>query len=526
MPAPATRSYVLRETADADALVDLLRERFMLVEARSSRADRTTYDTADRRLRAAGLELGHERAPGGGSRLTLHVGGDSSSPPLTASVTRRKRYLLEDLSAGPLRDRIAPVIEMRALLPTAAMRSRIRRFDVLNADEKTVVRLALEQAAVAPTASGRPATPLAPRLNTGAVLGYDKQLARVERVLRCELRLEPATRSLVDEAVLAQGGDPRGLSSKPEIDLEPGMRADEAAIALLRALSGVTEANLPGTLDDVDTEFLHRFRVSLRRARSVLRELEGVFPPQEFARHRAALRRIQIATGPLRDLDVQLLEWDGLTERIAAPARADLEPLHALLVRRRGRELRALRRELRGKRFRDEWAAWRAFLEGSLGPEHGRPDAALPVERVAARRIHQVHRRMIRDGRAIDDSAPPEALHDLRKRGKELRYLLELFGGLFAAEVVKPLVSSLKGLQEVLGRHQDRHVQADTLRALARELHKASTAGSDALLALGVVVERLDTEQAEARAEFGERFAAFASKQQRKLVADTFGAGR
>ncbi len=31
-------------------------------------------------------------------------------------------------------------------------------------------------------------------------------------------------------------------------------------------------------------------------------------------------------------------------------------------------------------------------------------------------------------GGAIDESSPAEAYHELRKKGKELRYLLELFG--------------------------------------------------------------------------------------------------
>jgi CHAD domain-containing protein len=521
MPAPPkTISYALPETADPDALVALLRERFALAESRTSTADRVAYDTADRRLRAAALELGLERARGGGSRLVLHEAG---TPPLAEPAARRRRYVLEDLPPGPLRERLGPVVEMRALLPVAAVRSRVRRLGVVDGEEKTVVRLALEQAAA--TDRGRAPRPLAPRLHVGGVLGYDKALARVERVLRRDLGLEPATEPLADEAVRAQGGDPRGTPAKPKVGLEPGMRADAAAVALLDALAGVTEANLPGTLDDVDTEFLHQLRVSLRRARSVLREFAGVFPPAQFAHHRAELRWIQTVTGPLRDLDVQLLEWDDLTSRIAAPARADLQPLHALLVERRARELRALRRALRGKRFREEWAAWRAFLAGPLGPEADRPDAALPVEDVAARRVRKVHARMVADGGRIEDASPAEALHDLRKRGKELRYLLELFGGLFPDEVVKPMVASLKDLQEVLGRHQDRHVQADTLRALARDL-AGEPGSSDALLALGVVVERLDTEQAEARAEFADRFAAFASKRQRRLVAATFGGGK
>ena len=48
--------------------------------------------------------------------------------------------------------------------------------------------------------------------------------------------------------------------------------------------------------------------------------------------------------------------------------------------------------------------------------------------------------------------------------GKELRYLLELFGGLWPSGVVKPMVRSLKGLQDVLGTHQDREVQSDHMR--------------------------------------------------------------
>ena len=43
---------------------------------------------------------------------------------------------------------------------------------------------------------------------------------------------------------------------------------------MLKRLDEIAEANLPGTLEDLDTEFLHDLRVSIRRARSVLRELK------------------------------------------------------------------------------------------------------------------------------------------------------------------------------------------------------------------------------------------------------------
>ena len=79
---------------------------------------------------------------------------------------------------------------------------------------------------------------------------------------------------------------------------------------------------------------------------------------------------------------------------------------------------------------------------------------------------------MVRDGGRIDDGSPPEDLHDLRKRGKELRYLLELFGSPFPKGVVKPMVSTLKDLQEVLGRFQDRAVQIELLHEVRDELRE------------------------------------------------------
>ncbi|MGH2967762.1 MAG: CHAD domain-containing protein, partial [Solirubrobacteraceae bacterium] len=145
-----------------------------------------------------------------------------------------------------------------------------------------------------------------------------------------------------------------------------------------------------------------------------------------------------------------------------------------------------------------------------------------PIAELAGGRIRKVHRRMVRAGGAIDGASPPSALHDLRKQGKELRYLLEFFAGLYPADVVKPMVRSLKSLQDTLGRFQDREVQAAMLREL-REDVAGLERGAAALMAMGLLVERLEQEQADARAEFAERFAAFSSKPQRALVKRAFG---
>jgi CHAD domain-containing protein len=95
------------------------------------------------------------------------------------------------------------------------------------------------------------------------------------------------------------------------------MATAAAASAVLEALAGVVAANLPGTIDDIDTEFLHDLRISVRRSRAVLRELRGVFDPGTRAHFAAELRWLQQVTGPVRDLDIHLLEFSDYRAMVA-----------------------------------------------------------------------------------------------------------------------------------------------------------------------------------------------------------------
>jgi CHAD domain-containing protein len=518
----STVSYALPEGVDPPALLAYLDKRFPVICEPGASRTYTVLDTADRRLRAAGVDLDLETGRGG-PRLVLREPG--GRPPVVAEARRprRNRYLLRDLPAGPLRERLAPIVEMRALLPLANVKVGAQLVRVLNADDKTVARVSLASPIALIDAGDAGAVPLTPRVDVSGVLGYPKPLGRVTAAVRRGPKggLVDAPASLADEAIAAVGGDPEGIRTKVRIDLRPDERTDRAAIAVLCDLAGIVEANLPGTLADVDTEFLHDLRVAVRRSRSVLRELKRAFPPEPLATQRDALRWVQAITGPTRDLDVQLLDWEHLVSAIPVERHAALAPVRALLLRHRAAAFRALRRELRGPTFRHAWDDYRAFLAGDLGPTGERPDARKPIVDVAGRRIRKVYGRMLDMGAAIDATSPATDLHELRKRGKELRYLLELFGGLWPRSVVKPMVRSLKGLQDVLGVHQDREVQASYLRGLAGELAK-TTGGPAALLALGVLVDRLDAEQHEAREAFAERFAAFAAADQQALVGEVF----
>ena len=83
------------------------------------------------------------------------------------------------------------------------------------------------------------------------------------------------------------------------------------------------------------------------------------------------------------------------------------------------------------------------------------------------------------------------------------------------------MIKSLKALQDVLGRHQDREVQTALLRSLGPSVGEAA-GGDAALMAIGALVARLGEDERAARGEFAGRFAEFSSDEQRRLVKETF----
>ena len=139
---------------------------------------------------------------------------------------------------------------------------------------------------------------------------------------------------------------------------------------------------------------------------------------------------------------------------------------------------------------------------------------------LAGARIAKVYRRMVKMETGDRRRQPADA-YEIRKKGKELRYLLELHERRCPADVVKPMTKVLKSFQDVLGRHRDREVQATMLRSFSDAV-AAQPNGAEGLMAMGRLIERLEEQEAAARDEFAAHFAEFSSGAQRKLVKDTF----
>lgn len=510
-------TLVMPPTIEVNGVIAALGRDVDVVAESPQSIDRVYLDTFDGRLHRAGLTLWRAATPTDSDLILEEPGKPALSA--AASPSRRDRIFVDDLVGGAVRDRLDGVIEVRALLPQVRVRSRLRRFVVRNADGKTVVRVAVEEPTV--VRPKRQGEALAARIHVSPVLGYERAFTRVRKLLEADLGLTPAPSGVVGEAKAAAGLPVGGVSSKVDIELDPNMRADHASILICQRLADIVEANVPGTLADIDIEFLHDLRVAVRRTRSILKEMKGVLPSIATDRARADLRWIQEITGPTRDLDVQLEGWPALISAVSPAMIDDLAPLHELLTRHRGAAFALMRRRLEGPRYDKAWRAWRELLHCSAAVDVD-DGKNTPVAEAVGGRVVTVYRGIVKRGSAIDDTSDPEALHDLRKRGKELRYLLELFSRLWPATTVKPLVATLKGLQDVLGRFQDDSIQIHYLRGLGPELARLP-GGTDSLIALGLVIDGLAADQRRAREAFAERFAPFAAAPTRKLVTSAFG---
>ncbi|MCG8619946.1 MAG: CHAD domain-containing protein, partial [Desulfobacterales bacterium] len=75
-----------------------------------------------------------------------------------------------------------------------------------------------------------------------------------------------------------------GYVAKPKISLNPDDPAKKSLCTIVSTFIGVARQNEAGIIADHDTEFLHDYRVSLRKVRSVLSLFKGVFDKATHAR--------------------------------------------------------------------------------------------------------------------------------------------------------------------------------------------------------------------------------------------------
>jgi CHAD domain-containing protein len=470
------------------------------------------YDTFDWRLFNKSLTL--ERS---GTELILRriSNGDVIDDVFCYSTP----MFIWEFPEGALYDKLSPIVEKRALLKLADVLARYRRTHILNKDRKTVARITYTQVELSPNNGTSPKTAY---LSLIPVRGYPKYTRQLSKLLIENGVATSKWENLYFTALEAAGLEPGSYSSKLDFQLNPGMRSDDATVIILRNMLTVMRVNEDGIRDDIDIEFLHDYRIAVRRTRSALSQVRNVFPPEITDRFKQDFVYLGEFTSKLRDLDVYLISEDRYRGMLPHTLRDDISPLFEYLRVQRERALLDVVQVLESGKYERILNDWEVFLNQPIPENATAANANIPIIDLARKRIYKRYRKIIKDGNYILDHPQDELLHRLRIECKKLRYLIEFFASLFPRKKVSLLIKQLKRLQDNLGDFNDLSVQQGYLLNLVDDLPTEEYQARRALVAIGYLIDNFAHQQQIVKAAFAETFTEFASNENQELYRHLF----
>ncbi|MHA7865922.1 MAG: CHAD domain-containing protein [Salipiger thiooxidans] len=419
---------------------------------------------------------------------------------------------VERMPAGPVTEALAGVVSpLRTLMTVAEGALSHAPVRLLDDYEKTHLR---GDAWVLATADGT-----VTMFDLRALRGYDKSFKQFASALAGARG--GSVSNAAEACALLRGEDPT-MSGKLRITMTPDERAFRAANDIIGAQIALARRNEAGVIADLDSEFLHEYRVALRRVRSVISLFKGVYDEKQTADLKARFGAIMARTGALRDLDVYMLERDRYIALVPARFRGGLEKLFATFAGNRGEAQAELAAYLGSKGYAKEMAKLEKLFDRPKRLGKG-PEADRHALDYAKMLIWKRYKKVCAIARSIGEHTPDEDVHELRIHCKKLRYLMEFFAPLFGDEEVRTLIKSLKRLQDNLGAFNDYSVQ----QAALQEMSEGLTAGSksDAVeiaTSLGALVTVLHQGQVEERARVTDSFAAFDAPETRAQFRSLF----
>lgn len=225
----------------------------------------------------------------------------------------------------------------------------------------------------------------------------------------------------------------------------------EAHRIVVEHLLSVCAVNIEGILHRIDPEFLHDFRVSLRRLRSYLKAV----PHRPDPEVEQGLRAFWDGSGRPRDLDVFLLREDHYTRSAPIAIRDEVHRVFAQLGRWRDQAYESL-----AERFAaDEFSMLRQGLLDILpdDPDGSALELAVRLHQRTDRAFGRSVDRLVRAYRKQGESVSDDRIHDARIKAKKLRYVTEIFSPLLDASQTGTTrtVGRMRKLQNQLGAYND-----------------------------------------------------------------------
>tara|TARA_B100002003_G_scaffold34324_1_gene29612 strand:+ start:1292 stop:2644 length:1353 start_codon:yes stop_codon:yes gene_type:complete len=235
-----------------------------------------------------------------------------------------------------------------------------------------------------------------------------------------------------------------------------------------------------GVILGLDDEFLHQYRIAIRRSRAIAESVQEVTGDKSLAKAVKTLKRHARATGPLRDLHVFLQDLPGLC--------GDNSEIRAALQiwfeREAASRHRKLVKRLQSKRYQDSMDHWLDLIDSRKFYKLAGTLRSKDIRKAVGHRIKGFNRLTAE----LMHTSPDEDIHRLRKQLKRIRYLMELDTRTWKSEL-----KTLKARQQLYGNFQDLHVQIELLEQFRKAAPEVLPA------ALNGIVETLEERKAHAR---------------------------
>jgi triphosphatase len=467
------------------------------------------YDTEDWRLYRAGYALrvrrDNESAEATMKALMPSEGG-----------IRRRREISEPLKGvqtpkgipGPVGERVRRVAGSADLRPLFEVSTRRRTFALCsetpssgeivedtsgnirlqNSEQDAIVlaEVALDESEI--FANGGDSTHLSRvEVEVGSDAAIHDGVRDFVEVLKEALKLRPTRTSKFRTGLSVAGLSPEVALDLGPTEIDATLPCGGVAFAILRRHFGQMLAHEPGVRLGEDPEELHDMRVATRRLRAALK-LYSDFLPKRAERYERDLRWVAGALGEVRDLDVHL---EGLSEEASRNGEI-LEELVSLLRERRNEARRGMLEALDSNRYERLIASFSATLRRGRSPT-----PTSPILEVAPNLIRDRYKKVRKSANRLSEDSPPEHYHDLRKKGKRLRYALEPLQEIYGKQA-KKMVKLLKKTQDDLGDHQDFIVAS----GLMEELGVAGDRPPQVIFSMGSMAEGYGREASTIRMRF------------------------
>jgi CHAD domain-containing protein len=404
------------------------------------------YDTFDRRLCNQGWELTwfkNEVVLREADKQQIQVRAESQTIPV----------FVKDFPAGILKEKLTALIDVRALLVIAEMPYEQQQICFTNAEQKVVLRFTLEKYYCADRKEAYTIGTVA------AIKGYGLPFRQLTRWFT-----KQKYKTVIKQVYALITTEKRPYSSKIELQFNRQTSPYAAAGEIFNLLTTIMEDNEAGIIDDIDTEFLHDFRVSIRRIRSALNQFKRILKPSMLHWANNTFSELGHRTNPLRDLDVYLLKQAYYNALLPADYQPHLLPFFEQLKKQRKGQFETLTTFLKSPEYQQIKDRWKIYINELAGT----PSDTL-ICNAAHQWIGKRLQRVLKFGRQLDKQSPDRKLHLLRIASKKLRYLLEFFSSLYPGKRINPIIKRLKGLQDQLGVFNDNVVQQQKLRLFVQQ---------------------------------------------------------